>query len=98
LIKPKRVWTFRHYRPVLVGSIFAGIYAGGLRWSTQELGLADPPIWIVALLGQGALWAGVFLARVAWFDKGSDETSGMLIVRGFAAVFWGIGKVRRIVK
>lgn len=66
--KPKRIWTARHYRPILVGSIVAGVYAGGLRWACWYLGFPDPPAPVVAVVGQAMLWLGVWCARMMWFD------------------------------
>lgn len=67
-MKTRRVWTSRHYRPVLAGAVAAGIYAGGLRWAVWYLGLPEPPVWLVASVGQLLLWLGVWCARLAWFD------------------------------
>jgi hypothetical protein len=71
LARDRRVWTARHYRVPLAGSIAAGLYAGGMRWACWYLGLHEPPIWAVALVGQAFLWLGVYLARLAWFDRGN---------------------------
>jgi len=66
--KPERIWTARHYRPMLVGSIAAGFYAGGMRWACWYLHFPDPPAWMVATVGQAVLWICVWLSRIAWFD------------------------------
>jgi len=69
IIKVSRVWTFRHYRVCLVGWLCALVYAGGLRLAVKFLGWQEPPIWIVALVGVAAMWAGFVFARLAWFDR-----------------------------
>ncbi len=67
-MKAKRIWTRRHYRPLLVGSIAAGVYAGGSRWACWYLDLPDPPAPLVAAIGQFMLWFGAWCARLMWFD------------------------------
>jgi len=67
LVKPYRVWTRRHYRPLLVGAACAAIYGWGLRWAENELGIAMPN-WVVALTAQGMWMLGAVCARLMWFD------------------------------
>jgi len=66
-VKLHRVWTRRHYRPYLTGAIAGGVYAVGVRWGCESFHIA-PPTWLVALIGQGALWLGIWLGRLTWFD------------------------------
>jgi hypothetical protein len=62
-VKLHRVWTLRHYRVLLTGSI----YAGGTRWAESQLGI-EVPVWGIAVISQIALWLGFVCARWAWFD------------------------------
>jgi type IV secretory pathway TrbD component len=66
-VKLHRVWTRRHYRPLIVGALCAAIYGWGLRWAEMELGITMPD-WIVAITAQGMWFLGAVCARLMWFD------------------------------
>jgi hypothetical protein len=71
-LKPKRIWTWRHYRVPLVGSLSSLFYANFVYHGLAPIlartadFIVEP--WMIALTAQGAMWLGVWCARRMWFD------------------------------
>lgn len=66
-LDPSRyIWTARHYRPYLAGSVLAALYAWVIRHlaQVQHIQLEE---WVVPVTAQAALWLGIWFGRLMWF-------------------------------